>query len=133
MYKIKLCNLSVGYRHLHEDITQDPDGSHGRWNVQSHESRETDCLSELFDLHDVILRLEVVVLATEDEGNGGELRDGAAVDDVLATDNWSSTENLKKIVSYFTELTIFYSFWVTNYIELNVFLVFAVLNSVFSK
>jgi len=45
-------------------------------------------------LHDVILRLEVVVLATEDEGDGGELGDGAAVDDVLATDNWSSTENL---------------------------------------
>ena len=41
-----------------EDISQNPDGAHGRWNVQPHETWETDCLPELWYFHDVILGLE---------------------------------------------------------------------------
>ena len=78
----------------HEDISKNPNGSHGWGNIEAHEAGEADDLPELLDFHDVVVRLEVVVLASEDEGDDRQLVDGAAVDDVLASNDRSSTEKL---------------------------------------
>ena len=79
----------------HEDIAKDPDRSHGRRNINAHEPGKADRLSKLLDLHDVVLWVEVVILTSEDEGDDGQPRNGAAIDDVLAANDWRSTEHLK--------------------------------------
>ena len=62
-----------------EDISQDPDWSHGRRNVHPHESRKTDLLAHLRDLHDVVLRLEREVNTTNGEADVRQVGDGGTV------------------------------------------------------
>ena len=53
-----IAHVELGVVRSNEDIAQDPDGAHGRRNVQAHEAGQTDRLAELGDLHDVVVRLE---------------------------------------------------------------------------
>ena len=53
-----LAHVELSVVRTNEDVPQDPERSHGRRNVQSHEPGQTDRLPELRDLHDVVIRLK---------------------------------------------------------------------------
>ena len=62
-----------------KDISQNPDWAHRRWNVQTHEARETDGLPELRYFHDVIIRLQREVHTSNVEVDVREVRDSSTV------------------------------------------------------
>ena len=57
---------------LHEHVAQDPDGSHWRGDVQTHEAREADLLAARLDLHDVVLARRGELLAPDDKVDVGQ-------------------------------------------------------------
>ena len=77
-----------------EDVSEDPDGSHGGRDVHAHEAGETDLLPHLGDLHDVVLGLQGELHAAECEGDVREAGQSGAVYDVLSPDHGRSSESL---------------------------------------
>ena len=64
---------------LHEDVSQDPDGSHGGRDIQPHESREADLLAARLDPHDVVLALQRELLAADDKVDVGQTGRGNSI------------------------------------------------------
>ena len=78
----------------HEDVAQDPDGSHRRGDVQPHEAGEADLLAARLDLHHVVLARQRELLAADGEVNVGQAGDPAAVDHVLPSHDGRAAEHL---------------------------------------
>ena len=74
-----IAHIELSVIRSNEYIPKDPDGSHGRWNVQAHESRQTNLLAHLRNLHDVMLRLERKVNSSNLEINLGEVWKSGAI------------------------------------------------------
>jgi len=67
-----------------EDVTEDPQRSHGLGDVQSHEARKANALTSLVDAKDVIGRLEGEGFATDDEIDVRHSGQAIAVDHVFS-------------------------------------------------
>ena len=74
-----LSGVTISERHcirvgpgLHEHVAQDPDGSHWRGDVQTHEAREADLLAARLDLHDVVLARQGELLTPDDKVDVGQ-------------------------------------------------------------
>ena len=67
---------------LHEHVAQDPDGPHGRRDVQPHEAREADLLAARLDPHDVVLARQRKLLPADDKVDVGQA-DGQFIQSII--------------------------------------------------
>lgn len=77
-----------------EHIAQDPEWSIWRWNIDSHETAQADCFSHLIDAQNVVNAFELKWFSTECEFDCRQIWNLVTSNDVLAVDDWSSTDQL---------------------------------------
>ena len=79
--------------HLHEDVPEDPDGSHGWRDVEPHEAGEADLLAARLDPHHVVLARQGKLLPADDEVDVGQTDKGGGI-----TQSWCNSRVTNSMV-----------------------------------